>query len=145
MIKFILTEDTLNIRNEVLREGKIDPAACRFQTDDLPGTFHLGYFQENELLSIASFHPQNQAAYSGIGYQLRGMATLPRYQGKGLGNQLLNFAIVYLKGQKVNYLWCNGRKNALRFYQSIGFEIVSEEFELDNIGPHRVLYLKIQS
>ncbi len=33
-------------------------------------------------------------------YQLRGMATLAEYRGKGIGNQLVNFAIVYMRGRK---------------------------------------------
>ncbi|MGV8879778.1 MAG: GNAT family N-acetyltransferase [Sphingobacteriaceae bacterium] len=145
MIKFIRATDTLSIRNEVLREGKLVPEACRFETDDLPRAFHLGYFGDDQLLSIASFHPQELEGFPGNGCQLRGMATVPVCRGKGLGAQLLNFAIVYLKGQKVNYLWCNARKNAWRFYQSIGFEKVTDEFEVAGIGPHYRSYLKIQS
>lgn len=145
MIEFIQATDTLSIRNQVLREGKLASEACRFETDNLPDAFHLGYFRDDQLLSIASFHPQELEGFPGNGYQLRGMATLPGYRGKGLGAQLLNFAIVYLKGQKVNYLWCNARKNAWLFYQSIGFEKVSEEFEVAGIGPHYRSYLKIQS
>jgi GNAT superfamily N-acetyltransferase len=72
------------------------------------------------------------------------MATIEKYRGKGFGNQLLNFAIVYLRGQKVNYLWCNARKKALQFYLNMGFEVISPEFELHGIGPHHVLYVKIQ-
>ncbi|MBS1503675.1 MAG: GNAT family N-acetyltransferase, partial [Bacteroidetes bacterium] len=51
---------------------------------------------------------------------------------------------VYLRGQKANYIWCNARKKALKFYTNMGFEVISDEFEVPNIGPHRVLYLKIQ-
>jgi ribosomal protein S18 acetylase RimI-like enzyme len=71
------------------------------------------------------------------------MATATKYQGKGFGNRLLNFAIVYLKGQKVNYLWCNAREKAFKFYQSLGFEFISDSFEIPEIGAHRVMYLKI--
>jgi hypothetical protein len=71
------------------------------------------------------------------------MATIEKYRGRGFGNRLLTFSIVYLKGQNVNYLWCNARKKALPFYLSIGFEAISEEFELPMIGPHYSLYLKI--
>lgn len=145
MIRFIpVEEDVLAIRNGVLREGKLTLDECRFATDKLDGAFHLGYFENGELACIASFHPQKYGEYNGTGYQLRGMATLEKYRGKGIGNQLLNFAIVYLRGQKANYIWCNARKNAIRFYRNIGFEVISDEFELPVIGPHYVLYLKIQ-
>jgi GNAT superfamily N-acetyltransferase len=143
MIRFIEVEDLLPIRNQVLRIGK-PISECRFTTDTLTGAFHLGYYQGDELVSIASFHPQHYGEFNGIGYQLRGMATLEKYRGKGIGNQLLNFGIVYLRGQKANYLWCNARKKATPFYQHMGFEIISPEFELPEIGPHYVLYMKIQ-
>ena len=144
MIRFITADDVLSIRNTVLREGKLPLEQCRLPTDQVEGSFHLGYFDGDELVCVASFHPEIYGQYTNRGYQLRGMATLESYRSKSLGNQLLNFAIVYLRGQKANYLWCNARKKALGFYQNIGFEIISEEFEVPNIGPHHVMYLKIQ-
>lgn len=144
MIKFIAVEDLLSIRNEVLREGKLSLQECMFPSDSLQGAFHLGYYKGDELACIASFHPESFGEFSGQGYQLRGMATVEQYRGKGFGNQLLNFAIVYLRGQKANYLWCNARKKALQFYLNMGFEVISAEFEVPNIGPHHVLYVKIQ-
>jgi predicted GNAT family N-acyltransferase len=137
-------EDVAPIRNAVLRDGKMPAGQPRFPSDDLPGIFHLGYYVGEELACVASFHPENYGEFKGAGYQLRGMATLEAYRGKSYGNQLLNFAIVYLRGQKANYVWCNARKIALKFYESIGFEIISDEFEVPGIGPHRVMYLKIQ-
>ena len=144
MIRFIQADDVLPIRNEVLREGRLTLDECRFPGDQDEGSFHLGYFDGEQLACIASFHPKPYGDYKGKAYQLRGMATLEKYRGKGFGNQLVNFAIVYLRGQKANYIWCNARKKAIKFYQNLGFEIISPEFEVTNIGPHHVLYLKIQ-
>lgn len=144
MIRFIPVEDTLAIRNDILRGGKLSLDQCRFPGDEAEGAFHLGYFDNEKLVCIATFYPKNYEGYNGSGYQLRGMATLEEYRGRGIGNQIVNFAIVYLRGQKVNYVWCNARKAALKFYIDLGFEVISDEFELPDIGPHRVLYLKIQ-
>jgi predicted GNAT family N-acyltransferase len=144
MIKFIPVEDVLSIRNEVLREGKLTLDQCRWPSDALQEAFHLGYYVGEELACIASFHPQEYGDFTGTGYQLRGMATIEKYRGQGMGNLLMNFAITYLRGQKVNYLWCNARKKAVQFYQNLGFEIISAEFEQPNIGPHYVMYVKIQ-
>jgi len=143
MIKFISSSAVLSIRNEVLREGKLTLSECIFPTDHLPGAFHLGYYANEDLVCIASFHPQTYPLYTGTGYQLRGMATIEKYRGKGIGNQLVNFALVYLRGKKVNYLWCNARKSASKFYLNLGFEIISPEFEVAGIGPHYVMYVKI--
>jgi GNAT superfamily N-acetyltransferase len=144
MIRFIQADDVLAIRNEVLREGRLRLDECRFLNDDAEAAFHLGYFDNDRLVCIASFHLQDYKDYPGKAYQLRGMATLQSYRGKGFGNQLVNFAIVYMRGQKVNYIWCNARKKAVAFYKNLGFEIISDEFEVAEIGPHYVLYLKIQ-
>jgi len=144
MIKFIPLEQVFDVRNIVLREGKMPPGQPRFPSDDVEGVFHLGYFDGDTLVCVASFHPESYGEFQGQGYQLRGMATLEEYRGKSIGNQLLNFAIVYLRGQKANYMWCNARKKALKFYESIGFEIVSPEFEVPGIGLHHAMYLKIQ-
>ncbi len=144
MIKFVAVEEILAVRNEVLREGKLNLDECRFPSDLNEGAFHLGNFEENLLVSIASFHPQNVEGHIGKGYQLRGMATVPGFQGKGYGNRILNFAIIYLRGQQVDYLWCNARKKALNFYAGIGFEIISDEFDVPGIGPHHMMYLKIR-
>jgi predicted GNAT family N-acyltransferase len=144
MIRFIPVEELLDIRNNILREGKLTFEQSRFPTDKLEGAFHLGTFVKGELVTIASFHPQNFGEFIGEGYQLRGMATIEKYRGQGFGNQLLNFAIIYLRGQKVNYLWCNARKKAAQFYLNMGFEIISPEFDVQGIGPHYVMYVKIQ-
>lgn len=144
MIKFITADEVLPIRNTILREGKLTPDECRFPTDNVEGNFHLGYYIKGELACIASFFPQSYGSFIGTGYQLRGMATIQKYQGQGVGNQLVNFAIVYLRGQKAGYIWCNARKAAVKFYQNLGFETVSPEFEVPGIGPHYVMYVKIQ-
>jgi len=143
MIRFIEVDELLPLRKEVLRPGKLTLDDARFSTDKAAGAFHLGYYLQGKLVCIASFHPQSYRDFNGEGFQLRGMATLEKYRRRGLGNHLLNFAIVYLRGQQANYLWCNARKTALQFYRNMGFEIISPEFEVPDIGPHYVLYVKI--
>jgi ribosomal protein S18 acetylase RimI-like enzyme len=144
MIKFITTADTLPLRNLVLRESKLKDEECVFDHDNDEDTFHLGYYDQDQLVCVASFHHQSQKDFPGNAFQLRGMATKEEFRGKGFGNMLLNFAIVYLRGRKVNYIWCNARKIAFKFYESIGFEFVSPEFMIEEIGIHRTMYLKIQ-
>ncbi|ADY50697.1 GCN5-related N-acetyltransferase [Pseudopedobacter saltans DSM 12145] len=143
MVKFVNASDVLFVRNIVLRDGKLTTSECVFENDEAPGSFHLGYEIEGELVSVASFHKVSHPDFPGIGYQLRGMATLYEFRGKGYGNMLLNFAIVYLRGQKANYIWCNARQVAYKFYLSLGFEFISDEFEVPEVGPHRQMYLKI--
>lgn len=144
MVQFVAVEEILAVRNEVLREGKLILNECRFPTDLVKGAFHLGNFEGEKLITIASFHPQNVDGHIGKGYQLRGMATIPGFQGKGMGNKLVNFAITYLRGQEIDYVWCNARIAALNFYKGLGFEIISDEFDVPGIGPHHMMYVKIR-
>ena len=143
MIKFIQVEDLLPLRNTVLRQGKLMPDECRFPTDSVEGNFHLGYYIKGELVCIASFAPQKYGEFTGTGFQLRGMATAQNYQGQGIGTQLVNFALIYLQGEKANYIWCNARKAAAKFYKDLGFTIVSPQFEVPGIGPHYAMYVKL--
>jgi hypothetical protein len=144
MIKFISAQDVLPLRNKVLREGKLQDYECALPLDKDEESFHLGYFVEEQLVSIATFHIVPKEGFTGLGYQLRGMATDEGFRAKGYGNMLINFAIVYLRGKKANYLWCNARKVAYKFYLGLGFEFISDEFEIPGIGPHKCMYLKIQ-
>lgn len=143
MIEFLQTADVLPLRNKILREGKLALDQCIFENDDNPKTFHLGFLVDGQIASVASFYRQSNGNFTGTGYQLRGMATDINHQRKGYGNRLLNFAVVYLRGQKANYLWCNAREKAFRFYLSLGFEFISDSFEIPGIGTHRAMYLKI--
>lgn len=144
MIKFISADEVLHLRNAVLRGNRLTPDECRFATDNLPGSFHLGYFINQKLAGVASFHIQTYGSYIGTGYQLRGMAALPEHQMKGLGTQLMNYALDYLKRQQADYIWCNARKTAIGFYRKFKFEIVSDEFESPGIGPHYAMYLNLK-
>ncbi|NEU08662.1 GNAT family N-acetyltransferase [Flavihumibacter sp. R14] len=143
MITFVGTDAVLPLRSRVLRDGK-PFQECVFPGDELETTFHLADIQNNEAVCVATFHLHAHPAFKGDAYQLRGMATAPESRGNGIGNQLLNFAIVYLRGLKTDYVWCNARKAAYSFYLGVGFEFISEEFEIAGIGPHRAMYLKIR-
>lgn len=144
MVRFIKIEEALPLRNVVLRNGRLTPDECRFPSDNLPGSFHLGYFNGEEIICIASFHPQAYGEYSGVGYQLRGMATADGYKGKGVGSKLVKFAKQYLQGDSADYIWCNAREVAVRFYERSGFNIVSPQFDVPGIGPHYVMHVKLQ-
>ena len=143
MIKFIPLELTLGLRSKILRNG-MPLTECKFPTDDTEGIFHLAAYHDDEIATVATFFPNRYKDSLELGYQLRGMATAHSFQGKGIGNKLVNFAIVYLRGQHINYVWCNARQKAFKFYTSLGFEFISDFFDIPNIGPHKQMYLKIR-
>jgi GNAT superfamily N-acetyltransferase len=135
----ITSRDTIAIRHQVLRPGR-PVETCYFPGDDEDQTFHLGAFVEGKLVSVSSFffekHPAIEAPYQ---YRLRGMATLPEHQRHGYSQELLKIGFPMVKQSLCSVVWCNARKSALGFYEKLGFQRISEEFEIPEIGPHYLM------
>ncbi|MEE1883899.1 GNAT family N-acetyltransferase [Pedobacter flavus] len=139
MIKQVNVETILPLRSLVLRENK-GVEFAKFEGDNDEHTIHLAIIEDNQVLSIASFMKCNYSNYEGLGFQLRGMATHPDYVGKGYASALINYALSSTVIANANYIWFNARKSAVPFYEKLNFKIISKEFEIDNIGPHFVMY-----
>lgn len=142
MVKFILPEEVLPLRSLMLRNGK-PLAECIFEGDTSYDTFHLGYYADGEIKSVATFMRNDFFPDEGEGYQLRGMATHPDEGGKGFGAALISFAIEYLKEYNTAYLWCNARSAAAGFYKKLGFVNMSPEFDIPGIGFHYEMKLNL--
>lgn len=135
MIKYIAATDTLPLRSKVLRKDA-PLAQCVFPADEVEGGFHLGYFAGRSLVCIATFYPEDCVEQGIGGFRLRGMATDPAFMGKGYGAELIKFAINELRSANASYIWCDARSSAVGFYKKLGFELISDEFDLRGIGPH---------
>jgi predicted GNAT family N-acyltransferase len=139
----INSSDTHHIRKLLLR-SEYPKKECVFEHDDDDLSFHLGGFQEGKLVSIASFYferhnhfqPENQ-------FRLRGMATLAEYQKQGMGSALLRTAFPMIKQNQAELLWCNARVAAQPFYQKLGFEIHGEQFEIEGVGTHQLMFKEL--
>jgi len=115
-----------------------------FQGDDDELTFHLGAFVDKKLVSIASFYfEKNDTFPEQYQYRLRGMATLPEYQGQGLSSALLRTAFPVIKQNQCTLLWCNAREKAMGFYEKVGFRPTGEHFSIPQIGKHILMSIKI--
>lgn len=142
MIKQVALNGVLPLRSKALRNGAAFNL-CVFPTDHVEGVFHLAHTEEQVLTTVATFYPQNLSDVVGSGYQLRGMATDANYLGKGYGAAVLKYAVNYLKNVKADYIWCNARSSAVVFYQKQGFELISDEFEIEGVGPHFIMILNL--
>lgn len=115
-----------------------------FQGDTDELTFHLGAFVDKKLVSVASFYfERNEKFPDTYQYRLRGMATLPEYQGQGLSNALLRTAFPVIKQNQCTLLWCNAREKAMGFYTKVGFVAHGDSFSIPNIGKHVLMSIKI--
>ncbi|WP_461789903.1 GNAT family N-acetyltransferase [Pedobacter sp.] len=143
MIKFVPLAEVLALRSKMLRNGAPE-SECVFPTDQVNGVFHLAYYvTELEIATVATFFPQNLDSKTGMGYQLRGMATDQAFFGKGYGADLIKYAVDYLKAAKAEYIWCNARTSAVDFYNKQGFQTISDEFDISGVGPHYVMILDL--
>ncbi|MCG2460506.1 GNAT family N-acetyltransferase [Flavobacteriaceae bacterium F89] len=138
-INSISAAETYPIRQPVLRPGK-PLASCVFDGDDFPTTFHLGGFYKNRLVAVATFMEHNQLDHkSKIAVQVRGMAVLKEYQGRGFGKLLLNFGEKLLLDRRIKTVWMNAREIAVPFYKNCGYNTIGKAFIIPGIGIHFVM------
>lgn len=138
-IEFITAEQTIDLRHRVLRPHQ-PASACHYAGDEEPESYHVGAIVQGAVQCVASFflqftsHCPDQRVF-----RLRGMATSPAFRGQGLGTQVLEKGCARAKVLGASKVWCNARVSALGFYLPKGFVMVSDEFEIEGIGPHFVL------
>ena len=126
--------ELIDLRHAVLRQG-LPRSEAVFPGDDAPSSRHYGAFRGAEVLCCATLHLNEWAGEAA--YQLRGMATAPEARRMGLGKRVMEFMEQDLRAAGGTLLmWCNARVPAVEFYRSMGWEVVSDPFEIPTAGPH---------
>jgi GNAT superfamily N-acetyltransferase len=138
MVKRIQPDEVVAVRHLVLRPGRAREDAI-FECDGWEGTVHLGAFDGmGQLVGVATLF---SAGWDGgveglVGWQLRGMATMPEVRGMGYGAALVREAERVAREAGGGLLWCQARVVAVSFYERMGWEVVGEEFDVPTVGPH---------
>jgi len=140
--------EIIPLRHQVLRPGRPIESA-HFDGDDAPGTHHFAALSASTLSWCESDTPIAADAVlccltlitSALGgnpaWQLRGMATDPRAQRRGVGAALVAYVCAWSRDARPGWpLWCNARVSAQGFYTSAGWDVISETFDITGIGPH---------
>lgn len=145
IIKEIPALETFLVRHPVLRPGK-PIETCHFEGDTLETTRHFGYFSDEKLVGVASLfkHPTSLLKEEQQ-FQLRGMAILPEYQKKGLGEALVNYAETNAAERNGKLIWFNAREIAVPFYKKLGYEIIGDPFDIQDIGKHYIMYKNLKA
>jgi GNAT superfamily N-acetyltransferase len=140
-VRSIAAADTHPLRLSVLRDNS-PTAVLVFDGDDEPTTLHLGAFQGDELVGIATFvdRPCSNTPDAKCAVQLRGMAVSTTVQSGGVGRVLLSTAIERLRADGVDVLWANARDAALGFYRGFGMTVGGDAFvdATTGLAHHRV-------
>ncbi len=69
---------------------------------------------------------------------MRQVATEPRFQGQGIGFQLIRFAETIARSRGYTQWVCHARSNVVSFYEALGFERIGPPFEEVGIEHFRM-------
>lgn len=134
--------EILPLRHAELRPGLPRATAC-FDGDDEPTTLHVGAFDGTDCIGCASWmcrRWQGEPAW-----QLRGMATRADRVRRGVGRAMLEAGERLLREvDDVRLAWCNARLAAVPFYERLGWQVVSDVFDVPTVGPHRVMTRRLR-
>jgi GNAT superfamily N-acetyltransferase len=132
----LTADETHPLRLAVLR-GDTPTKGTAFAEDLMPGTFHLGIRDGQELIAVSTWAPRPYNDTPAV--QLRGMATAPQLQGRGLGSLLLEAGC--LRAAKIaDLVWARARDTALEFYLRHGFTVEGDGFIDEHTQkPHHVI------
>ncbi|MFV8344816.1 GNAT family N-acetyltransferase [Flavobacterium sp. ZB4P13] len=141
-IKKITALETFPVRHPVLRAEK-PIESCHFDGDILETTFHFGLYENENLAGVISlFEEKNDLFAAEKQFQIRGMAVLKEHQKKGFGEQLILNSEKYCMNQNSNLIWFNARKEAVGFYEKMGYQVKGLPFEIKGVGEHIVMFKK---
>jgi GNAT superfamily N-acetyltransferase len=142
-IKKISSSATYPVRHEVLRKGK-PIETCQFKGDDDENTVHFGLYQKEQLIGIISIFKEPSILFLEKNQlQIRGMAVLEEFQGKGFGAELVKAAENYCINQNIDLIWFNAREKAVLFYKKLGYTSIGDSFLIPDVGIHFAMYKKI--
>src|SRR5207248_503103 len=133
-------DEIYQLRFNVLRP-KQTPIKLHFDGDgaEPPQTWHFGAFTP-ERRNIACLTLFASEWESRPAIQLRGMAVVPEFRSTGMGRKLLltaQAAVANDPAARDWQWWCNARTEAIGFYEKLGWQIASEEFMIEGVGPHK--------
>jgi predicted GNAT family N-acyltransferase len=132
------------LRHQLLRPHQ-EPWEIVLDGDDGADTAHLGAFEDDALVGIASVMRESPPwdEDAARAWRLRGMATLPEVRGQGYGGALLERSLAHAVDQGAELAWCTARVPAAAFYRRFGFESVGDVFDVPSIGPHVLMRRRV--
>lgn len=119
----------VDLRSQILRK----PLGLSFSDEDLEkekDNLLIAAYEDDEMLGCCMLV---QVAPETV--QLRQMAVKAGLQGKGIGRVLMQFAENIARDRGNKKIIMHARKNAVGFYEKLGYKIVGKEF-IELTIPH---------
>jgi len=127
----------IRLLDDILRK----PLGLSFSQTELEMETHqilIGAFEEEKLLGCCMLVKEEAGVV-----RLRQMAVSNTVRGKGIGRALMDFAENIARDQGFRRLTMHARKTARGFYEHLGYEVTSEEFQEVTI-PHFVMEKRLR-
>jgi predicted GNAT family N-acyltransferase len=122
-------QQMIKLREDILRK----PLGLIFSPDELERekeNLLIGAFEDGDILGCCMLVEEQPGMV-----KLRQMAVLNVLQGKGIGRALMQFAENLARDHGYRVLTMHARKNAIGFYEKMGYKVKGEEFQEVSI-PH---------
>lgn len=122
----------IKLRDDVLRR----PLGLSFSNDELDeekGNLHIAAYEDDQMLGCCMLVEEGHDTV-----RLRQMAVINDLQGKGVGRALMQFAENLARDRGFKKITMHARKNALGFYEKMGYRKIGSEFQEITI-PHYVM------
>jgi ribosomal protein S18 acetylase RimI-like enzyme len=127
-------EKYYRLRYEVLRKPWNQPFASTMDETENESIHIL--IKDDSGNALAAGRLQFNSSEQG---QLRSMAVHSDYQGKGLGNKLIQELERIAKSKGMKEIILDARENAVVFYKANGYEIIAPSYLLFGVIPHFVM------
>jgi predicted GNAT family N-acyltransferase len=129
-------QQMVKLRDDILRK----PLGLSFTQEELEKEkdhLLIGAYEDDKLLACCMLVEENPKTV-----RLRQMAVLNDLQGKGIGKALMIFAENLARDRGYKIITMHARKNAVGFYEKMGYARVGNEFEEITI-PHYLMEKKL--
>lgn len=113
------------------------------ELSDTKNEFFFAILDENPV-GFLKLRPENQLAeQEGMGFEIERIYLTNEATGRGVGRKLMEFAVEMARQQNKDYVWLkamDSSQNAIRFYESLGFEICGtsrldfEQMKIEYLG-----------
>ena len=122
----------LKLRDDILRK----PLGLHFSQDELEKEkehMHMAAYEDEQMLGCCMLVKEGTDTV-----RLRQMAVVNDVQGKGIGRALMQFAENLARDRGFKRITMHARKNAIGFYERMGYKKKGEEF-MEITIPHVVM------
>jgi len=112
----------IRLRDDILRK----PLGMHFTDAELEkekSNLHIAAYEDDRMLGCCMLVEEDPQTV-----RLRQMAVMNDLQGKGIGRALMQFAENLARDRGYKEITMHARKNALGFYEKMGYRKIGEEF-----------------